>query len=317
MKRVTGIGGLFFKAKDPKALQAWYEKHLGLPTTPVRIFPFFALLACSLFISCGKINPPVQVFKPSTLPLEKIKLPDGFHIEVFAEGVKNARSMALSPNGALFVGTRGEGKVYALRDTNGDFRADEVFTLAKGLKMPNGVAFHEGALYVAEVSRILRYDNIEANLANPPEPVVIYDQYPTETHHGWKFISFGPDGKLYVPVGAPCNICESEDEVFASITRLNPDGSGMEVVQHGIRNTVGLPGIHRPEHCGLPTMAATGWATTSPAANSTTLRRMACTSAFPTVIRATYLTLNSATTDPVASLHPQPRCSGRTWLRWA
>ena len=240
MKRVTGIGGFFFKAKDPKALQAWYEKHLGLPTTPVRIFPFFALLACSLFISCGKINPPVQVFKPSTLPLEKIKLPDGFHIEVFAEGVKNARSMALSPNGALFVGTRGEGKVYALRDTNGDFRADEVFTLAKGLKMPNGVAFHEGALYVAEVSRILRYDNIEANLANPPEPVVIYDQYPTETHHGWKFISFGPDGKLYVPVGAPCNICESEDEVFASITRLNPDGSGMEVVQHGIRNTVGF-----------------------------------------------------------------------------
>ena len=106
--------------------------------------------------------------------------------------------------------------------------------------MPNGVAYRNGDLYVAEVNRILRFNDIEANLTNPPTPEVIFDQYPTEKHHGWKFIAFGPDDKLYVPVGAPCNICESEDEVFASITRMNPDGSDMEIIQHGVRNTVGF-----------------------------------------------------------------------------
>jgi glucose/arabinose dehydrogenase len=106
--------------------------------------------------------------------------------------------------------------------------------------MPNGVAFRDGDLYVAEVSRILRFPDIESRLENPGEPEVVYDGYPTETHHGWKYIAFGPDGKLYVPVGAPCNICKSEKPVFASITRLNPDGTGMEVVQEGIRNTVGF-----------------------------------------------------------------------------
>ena len=198
------------------------------------------ILSLFLLTACGNVNPPVKVFEPSKLPLDKIRLPQGFRIETFAERIKNARSLELSPNGTLFVGTRGEGKVYALKDKDGDFRADTTYTIAKGLKMPNGVAFRDGDLYVAEVSRILRFENIEANLATPPEPVVIFDNYPTETHHGWKFISFGPDGKLYVPVGAPCNICESEDKVFASITRLNPDGTGMEIVQRGIRNTVGF-----------------------------------------------------------------------------
>ena len=106
--------------------------------------------------------------------------------------------------------------------------------------MPNGVAFRNGDLYVAEVSRILKYANIEAHLDQPGEPEVIYDKFPKETHHGWKFIAFGPDGKLYVPVGAPCNICESEEEIFASITRMNPDGTDLEIVQHGVRNTVGF-----------------------------------------------------------------------------
>lgn len=202
---------------------------------------------------CNNINPPSR--KPdipegtgttdssgytSSLPLDRIKLPAGFKITTYAEDVANARSMDLSPNGTLFVGTRDEGNVYALRDTNGDMHADQKFVLATGLKMPNGVAFRDGSLYVAEVSRILRFDNIEANLANPPKPVVVYDQYPSDTHHGWKFIDFGPDGKLYVPVGAPCNICEPDKPVYASITRMNPDGSNMEVVQHGIRNTVGF-----------------------------------------------------------------------------
>lgn len=106
--------------------------------------------------------------------------------------------------------------------------------------MPNGVAFKDGNLYIAEVNRILKIENIESKLDNPGTPLVVYDKYPTETHHGWKYIAFGPDGKLYVPVGAPCNICESKDSIYASITRINPDGSGIEIVHSGIRNTVGF-----------------------------------------------------------------------------
>lgn len=174
------------------------------------------------------------------LPIEDIKLPPGFKIEVYASGVRNARSMALSPSGTLYVGTRRYGRVYALKDTDGDFKVDEQYTLAKNLKMPNGVAFRDGDLYVAEVSRISKFEDIESKLDDPGDPKVIYDEYPTETHHGWKFIDFGPDGKLYVPVGAPCNICDKEDPVYASITRINPDGTGFEVVQHGVRNTVGF-----------------------------------------------------------------------------
>jgi len=174
--------------------------------------------------------------------LEKIKLPPGFTIDIYATGVRNARSMVLSPGGTLFVGTRNAGNVYAVRDENGDARADRVYTIASGLHMPNGVAFRDGALYVAEVSRILRYDDIERSLETPPAPVVVYDKFPTEVHHGWKFIAFGPDGWLYVPVGAPCNICDKrgDDPRFASITRMRPDGTGLEVFAHGVRNTVGF-----------------------------------------------------------------------------
>jgi len=174
------------------------------------------------------------------IPIDDIKLPPGFKIEVYASGVRNARSMALSPSGTLYVGTRSRGSVYALRDTDGDFKVDEQYTLAKGLKMPNGVAFRDGDLYIAEVSRISKFEDIENKLDEPGDPKVIYDKYPTETHHGWKYIDFGPDGKLYVPVGAPCNICDKEDPVYASITRINPDGTGFEVIQHGVRNTVGF-----------------------------------------------------------------------------
>jgi len=106
--------------------------------------------------------------------------------------------------------------------------------------MPNGVAFYKGDLYVAEVDKLWLFKNIENNLDNPGEPILIYDNYPKDKHHGWKFIAFGPDDKLYVPVGAPCNICESKDEIYASITRMDPDGSNREVFAHGVRNTVGF-----------------------------------------------------------------------------
>ena len=179
-------------------------------------------------------------FSASKLPIETITLPPGFSISIYAGNVPGARSMTLSPNGTLFVGTRKEGKVYALLDRNHANVADEVITLAHGLNMPNGVAFHDGALYVAEVHRILRYDNIEARLTNPPQPVVVNDSYPRDTHHGWKFIRLGPDGMLYVPVGAPCNICQRADPRYASITRLKLDGTGFAVVAHGVRNSVGF-----------------------------------------------------------------------------
>ncbi len=173
------------------------------------------------------------------LPLDQIKLPTGFKIEIFAE-VENARSMAMSPSGIIFVGNRNGDKVYAVKDTDGDFFAEKKWIIDSGLNMPNGVAFREGDLYVAEVSRIIKFPGVESKLDNPGEPVIISDTYPTETHHGWKYISFGPDGKLYVPVGAPCNICDSKGEVYASITRMNADGTGREVFAKGVRNTVGF-----------------------------------------------------------------------------
>jgi len=179
-------------------------------------------------------------FSASKLPIETIELPPGFSISVYAGNVPGARSMTLSPNGTLFVGTRQEGKVYALLDRQHANVADEVITVVRGLNTPNGVAFHDGALYVAEVNRIVRYDDIEARLTRPPPPVVVNDSYPRDTHHGWKFIRVGPDGRLYVPVGAPCNICQSADERYASITRLQLDGTGFEVFAHGVRNSVGF-----------------------------------------------------------------------------
>ena len=171
--------------------------------------------------------------------LDKIQLPPGFSISVYAE-VPNARSMCRGAKGTLFVGNRQKDKVYAVVDENKDGRADKVYVIDQGLNMPNGVAFRKGSLYVAEVNRILRYDDIENRLSNPPEPVVVNDKLPTDKHHGWKFIAFGPDDKLYVPVGAPCNICERDNELYSSVSRMNPDGSGLEVYASGVRNTVGF-----------------------------------------------------------------------------
>ena len=193
-------------------------------------------VAISLFIICGGAAAAQEI------PLDRITLQPGFSIEVYAPDVPDARSMALSPTGTLFVSTRQAGDVYAVLDRDQDQRADEVITIATGLNTPNGVAIRDGALFVAELNRILRYDDIEARLEDPPEPVVVYDELPSERMHGWKFIRFGPDGKLYVPVGAPCNICDrtGEDERFATITRMNPDGGEHEVFARGIRNSVGF-----------------------------------------------------------------------------
>jgi glucose/arabinose dehydrogenase len=175
----------------------------------------------------------------AAVPLDRLKLPAGFKISVFAEDVPNARSLALGANGTVFVGTRSEGAVYALRDNDADGRADERFVLARGLRMPNGVAFRDGALYVAEVQRILRFDDIEKRLDNPPAPTVVYDKLPRETHHGWKFINFGPDGRLYIPIGAPCNVCDPGDP-YAAIGRLDVGSGKFDVFARGVRNSVGF-----------------------------------------------------------------------------
>ena len=176
---------------------------------------------------------------PNPLPLADIKLPPGFVIDVYAR-VPNARQMALGSNGTLFVGSREAGLVHAVVDKDGDQKGEEVLTLGRGLRMPSGVAFKDGSLYVAEISRVIRFDGIESRLSNPPDPVVVNDTFPTERHHGWKFIAFGPDGMLYVPVGAPCNVCERTEPIYASITRMKPDGSGREIFASGVRNTVGF-----------------------------------------------------------------------------
>lgn len=197
------------------------------------------LLAAGLFITLtGSVCTPQAL--PTRTDVAGIVLPQGFHVSVFADKIVNARQMTWGEKGTLFVGNRAEDKVYAIRDENGDWIADQTYVIAKGLRSPNGVAFRNGSLYIAEISRILRLDNIEQNLATPPTPVVVTDTYPTEGHHGWKYIAFGPDGMLYVPVGAPCNICLSENEIYAGITRMKPDGSQREVIAHGVRNTVGF-----------------------------------------------------------------------------
>jgi glucose/arabinose dehydrogenase len=172
--------------------------------------------------------------------LGEIKLPPGFRIEAFTDQVPGARSLALGEDGTVYVGTMREGKVYALRDEDRDGKAERVYVLASGLNMPNGVAVLDGDLYVAEISRISKLKDIARRLADPPPPETVYDGYPKDVHHGWKYLRVGPDRKLYVPVGAPCNICNSPRAIYASLTRLDPDGKNLEIYAKGIRNTVGF-----------------------------------------------------------------------------
>jgi glucose/arabinose dehydrogenase len=173
----------------------------------------------------------------AALPVELIKLPPGFHIEVLSDAVPSARAMAFSPKGILYIGSL-DGHVYALELQNGRVTGRHV--IASGLENPAGVAWRDGALYVSAVSKILRFDSIDSHLNDPPKPAVVIDTLPTETHHGWKSIAFGPDGKLYVPQGAPCNVCLKDRNKFGMIGRMNPDGSHYEVVAMGVRNTVGF-----------------------------------------------------------------------------
>jgi glucose/arabinose dehydrogenase len=176
----------------------------------------------------------------SPLPLKLLHLPPGFTIEIFAYPVPGARSLTLGENGTVFVGTRENGKVYGIVKDNSAPYHTRVITIADGLNSPNGVAYYKGDLYVAEIGRLLRFDDIENRLGNPPEPVVIKDDLPTEAMHGWRYIGFNPDGKLYISIGMPCNVCLQADQRFGTIMRMGPDGSNVEIFARGIRNSEGF-----------------------------------------------------------------------------
>lgn len=193
------------------------------------------LLICILFFSNAAI-----LADEDAMPLQKLKLPPGFKVSIYARGVKGARSMALSPKGTLYVGSREPGFLHAVPDQNHDFKGDSVLTLGSGMFMPNGVEYRDGSLYVAEINRVLRYDKIDEKLKSPPKPVVVNATLPDKQHHGQKYIRFGPDGWLYVPIGAPCNCCVSKDPRFATMCRMKADGSNFEIFAKGIRNTVGF-----------------------------------------------------------------------------
>ncbi|HEY6984672.1 MAG TPA: PQQ-dependent sugar dehydrogenase, partial [Rhodanobacteraceae bacterium] len=176
---------------------------------------------------------------PPPVDLSRLSLPPAFHIALYADGVTGARELALGANGTVFVGSRDDGKVRALIDADHDGRAEKVIVIASGLRLPSGVAFHDGDLYVGAVNRILRYRAIESHLDAPPSPEIVTDKLPSEESHGWKFLAFGPDGRLYVPIGAPCNICQP-DRNHAKLIRMKPDGSDWQDVAYGIRNSVGF-----------------------------------------------------------------------------
>lgn len=199
---------------------------------------FIGLVLC--VTACG----PLAARNDLQEKLALIELPPGFEISIYAEGVENARQLALGDSGTVFAGSREAGKVHAVVDEDGDHVADRVYLIDEDLSMPSGLEFRDGALFVGAVDRILRYDAIEQALERPPEPVVVSAAFPDKTHHGWKYLRFGPDGLLYVPVGAPCNICDEPG--FAEIRRIRADGSGMETYARGVRNSVGL--AFRPDN---------------------------------------------------------------------
>ncbi|MES2152429.1 MAG: c-type cytochrome [Pseudomonadota bacterium] len=177
---------------------------------------------------------------PAYPELANFRLPPGFSISVFSERVENARSMAVAPSGTVFVGSFKAGKVYALVSSKRDYVIDKVVTIAEGLNNPIGVAYLNGSLYVAEVSRVIRFDDIDRTFDKSPKYKVVKDDLPTEKWHGQKVIKVGPEGKLYLPIGAPCNVCNKENEAYSKIYRMDPDGSHFEVFARGVRNSVGF-----------------------------------------------------------------------------
>lgn len=192
-------------------------------------------------------HPPRMTATPADrIPVSSIRVPDGFQVELWAHGLPGARVMVRGPQGTIFVGTRAIGRVYAVRDTGSE---RQVSTLLSGLPQPSGLAVRDGALYVSAVHRMLRVDNVEANLQNP-QPVELTSAFnlPQDAHHGWTHIQFGPDGRLYISRGVPCNICDTDENRFALIKSFRPDGSDMRIEARGVRNSVGFDFHPRTGH---------------------------------------------------------------------
>jgi glucose/arabinose dehydrogenase len=183
--------------------------------------------------------PRLTVTPADQVPVAALRVPDGFKVELWASGLPGGRMMAQGPNGTVFVGSRAIGRVYAVSDQGGQ---RQVRTIAQQLNNPNGIAVKDGNLYVVAINRVLRFDGIEGKLDAPGEPVDLTQAFglPTEEHHGWKFANFGPDGRLYLNIGVPCNICEFNRDRHALLVSFNADGSGRRIEARGIRNSVGF-----------------------------------------------------------------------------
>ena len=183
--------------------------------------------------------PKMTMTAPDRLPIDALKVPDGFKVELWAHGAPGIRTLAEGPNGTIFGGSRTIGRVYAITEEGGQRK---VRTLLQQLNQPNGLTVRDGNLYVVAINRVLRYDGIEGKLDNPGQPADLTAAFnlPTEEHHGWKHIGFSPDGRLFMNIGVPCNVCEFDRDRFAMIVSFRPDGSDRRVEARGIRNSVGF-----------------------------------------------------------------------------
>ena len=217
---VLGFGVLLAALADAQAPPTWKQ---GQPSS----------MADS---TLAPIPQPPAPKAAAEIPVDKIKVPPGFKVSLWASGINNARVMTWGEKGTLFVSSRTAGNVYAVVDKGGQ---REVKTIAKGLNLPNGLAFKDGVLYIAEIHRITKMVGIEDKLDAPPAMEAVYETLPKDVPHGWKYLAFGPDGKLYFNIGAPCNICIPPD-THANLSRVNADGTGFEYVAHGVRNSVGF-----------------------------------------------------------------------------
>lgn len=188
--------------------------------------------------------PRLTATPPERIPVGELRVPEGFRVELWAHGMPGARMMAVGDNGTVFVGTRTIGRVYAVTEQGGERRTQIV---AQGLRQPNGLAVRDGSLYVLAINQVLRYDGIEGQLDSPGQPTDLSAAFdlPPDEHHGWKFATFGPDGRLYTNVGVPCNVCEFDRDRYALLLSFNPDGSDRRVEARGVRNSVGM--AHHPQ----------------------------------------------------------------------
>lgn len=198
--------------------------------THIALSSFWLVFSIVMLLSTTIVNNAFAETATQAL-MKTLKLPPGFKIELYADRLPNARTMVEGRKGTVFVGTRSRGMVYA-------FKNGKRYIIADGLNMPNGIAFYKDALYVASVDSIVRYDNIEDHLSRPPQPVVIRDDLPRETHHGWRYIAFSPGNRLTLSIGAPCNVCLKP--AYAQIRSMKSDGSDERIIAKGVRNSVGF-----------------------------------------------------------------------------